>query len=207
MKRIITVGLTGQSGAGKTTVSEVFKNHGFSVINCDTAAREAVLPETECTKELEEKFPQLFTGGKLDRKKAASLLFSDRALLDSYNSVIFPHIITLINSKIKIEEENGARYILLDAPTLFEAGIDKKCDCVVSCIADRSIRINRIMNRDSLTYELAEKRLASQKSEKFFIENSDYIIENSGEINKAISSAEAVINKIKGIYNGNKTQY
>lgn len=207
MKRIITVGLTGQSGAGKTTVSEVFKNHGFSVINCDTAAREAVLPETECTKELEEKFPQLFIGGKLDRKKAASLLFSDRALLDSYNSVIFPHIITLINSKIKIEEENGARYILLDAPTLFEAGIDKKCDCVVSCIADRSIRINRIMNRDSLTYELAEKRLASQKSEKFFIENSDYIIENSGEINKAISSAEAVINKIKGIYNGNKTQY
>lgn len=207
MKRIITVGLTGQSGAGKTTVSEIFKNHGFSVINCDTAAREAVLPETECAKELEEKFPQLFIGGKLDRKKAASLLFSDRALLDSYNSVIFPHIITLINSKIKIEEENGARYILLDAPTLFEAGIDKKCDCVVSCIADRSIRINRIMNRDSLTYELAEKRLASQKSEKFFIENSDYIIENSGEINKAISSAEAVINKIKGIYNGNKTQY
>lgn len=207
MKRIITVGLTGQSGAGKTTVSEVFKNHGFSVINCDTAAREAVLPETECAKELEEKFPQLFTGGKLDRKKAASLLFSNRALLDSYNSVIFPHIITLINSKIKIEEENGARYILLDAPTLFEAGIDKKCDCVVSCIADRSIRINRIMNRDLLTYELAEKRLASQKSEKFFIENSDYIIENSGEINKAISSAEAVINKIKGIYNGNKTQY
>ncbi len=207
MKRIITVGLTGQSGAGKTTVSEVFKNHGFSVINCDTAAREAVLPETECAKELEEKFPQLFTGGKLDRKKAASLLFSNRALLDSYNSVIFPHIITLINSKIKNAEENGASYILLDAPTLFEAGIDKKCDCVVSCIADRSIRINRIMNRDSLTYELAEKRLASQKSEKFFIENSDYIIENSGEINKAISSAEAVINKIKGIYNGNKTQY
>ena len=203
MKRIITVGLTGQSGAGKTTVSEVFKNHGFSVINCDTAAREAVLPETECAKELEEKFPQLFTGGKLDRKKAASLLFSNRALLDSYNSVIFPHIITLINSKIKNAEENGASYILLDAPTLFEAGIDKKCDCVVSCIADRSIRINRIMNRDSLTYELAEKRLASQKCEKFFIENSDYIIENSGEISKAIFSAEAVINRIKGTYNGN----
>ena len=71
----LTAGLTGQSGAGKTTVSRIFAKHGFYVINCDIVARKAVEPNSECAKDLEQKFPQFFENGVLNRKKGGRCSF------------------------------------------------------------------------------------------------------------------------------------
>lgn len=196
------VGLTGQSGAGKTTVSEEFVKQGFAVINCDETARKAVEPNSECAKELEKKFPDLFENGKLNRKKAAAVLFSDRDLLDRYNAAIFPHINRLIENEIKRLVQSGHEYILLDAPTLFEAGADALCGYVVSCIADAETRLKRITERDGISEELALKRFSSQKSEEFFRERSDRVIENNGDIEAARDAAKKIAEQIKGTENG-----
>ena len=197
-KNCLVVGLTGQSGAGKTTVSKAFEQNGFYVIDCDIVARKAVLPESECVSELIKDFPQLFDGRQLDRKKAASLLFSDKNALLKYNSIIFPHITRLISEEISFAEKNGYEYILLDAPTLFEAGADSLCKVIVSCIADKSVRLQRIIERDKISAEAAKKRFSAQNSEEFFRQKSDYVIENNGERENAVKKTEEIIKQIKG---------
>ena len=193
----IVVGLTGQSGSGKTAVSQIFKDEGFYVINCDLVARKAVTPNSEGALVLESRFPQLFSNGELDRKRAAKLLFNDRKLLDEYNSLIFPYITALISEETELAKNNGERYILLDAPTLFEAKADKLCDVIVSCIADEEIRLKRIVKRDKISKLSARERFSSQLNEEFFISHSDFVIVNNGKYSDMCSKAVDTAKKIK----------
>ena len=76
----------------------------------------------------------------------------------------------------------GVRVAVFDAPQLFEAGAHKACGAVVSVLADRGIRLERIMARDGLTAEAAMRRILAQKSDEFFKAHSDYIVENNGAL-------------------------
>ena len=88
-------------------------------------------------------------------------------------------------------------YVLLDAPTLFESKADNLCDIIVSVIADREIRIERILKRDSITLDEAESRLNSQKNDDFYIEKSDYVIRNNGSLSELENNTINVVNSIK----------
>lgn len=203
MKKCIITGLTGQSGAGKTTVSNVFKNEGFSVINCDLVARNVTKQGSECNRELSKYFPECFDNNfVLDRQKLAKIVFSDKESLLLLNATIFPYITKAIETEIENISSSGSEYILLDAPTLFESGANKLCDVIVSCIADRETRIERIALRDNIQKELIENRFNSQKTEKYFIEHSDYIIDNSKDKHFAELQCKEIIKKIKRRFNG-----
>lgn len=206
MNRPYIVGLTGQSGAGKSTVSSEFISNGFHVINCDRMTHILLQPDTDCCNALKEKYPQFFDGNDFNRKKAASLLFSDKKLLESYNSTIFPFITDEIERQIDAAFASGAEFIMLDAPTLFEAGAEKLCDVIVSCVADLEVRTERITKRDNITKEDALKRFASQHDENFFRERSDYIIENNGSIETTQKAADRIAKEIKERKNGNKEE-
>ncbi|MBQ1537637.1 MAG: dephospho-CoA kinase [Ruminococcus sp.] len=203
MNRPYIVGLTGQSGSGKSTVSSEFEQNGFYVINCDKMTHILLQPDTDCCKALKEKYPQFFDGNVFNRRKAASLLFSDSQLLESYNSTIFPFINAEISRRIEEAWASGNELILLDAPTLFEAGAEKLCDTVVSCIADIDVRTERIIRRDGISKQDALKRFSSQHDESFFIERSDHIIENNGSIENTKKAAERITKEIKEKVNGN----
>ncbi len=202
MTRPVIVGLTGQSGAGKSTVSFIFVMNGYFVIDCDRLTHGLLVPGTECSTALEKRFPQFFDDGVLNRRKAAPALFSDKALLERYNSVIFPFITDEINRRIEAAFSAGKEYIMLDAPTLFEAGADKICDVIVSCIADTEVRLERITERDCISREDALKRFASQHDDAFFREHSDYIIENNEDICTAEETADRIAKEIKERQNG-----
>lgn len=203
MKKSIITGLTGQSGAGKTTVSNVFKNKGFSVINCDLVARNVTKQGSDCNRELSKYFPECFDNNfVLDRQKLAKIVFSNKVSLQLLNATIFPYITKAIEAEIKNISSSGSEYILLDAPTLFESDADKLCDVIVSCIADRETRIARIALRDNIQKELIENRFDSQKTEKYFIEHSDYIIDNSKDKHFAELQCKEIIKKIKRRFNG-----
>ncbi len=196
------VGLTGQTGAGKTTVSNIFSQCGFYIINCDIIARKVTEDGSDTARELEKEFPDFFDNGCLNRRQAAKMLFSDRELLDRYNAAIFPMINRLIEQNIKAAEEKGYRFVLLDAPTLFEAGADRLCNAVVSCTADTDKRIKRITERDGLTEEEAIARIRSQHSEDFFRDHSDYLIENNKTKEELAAAAFTAAKTIKERYNG-----
>ncbi|WP_294588824.1 dephospho-CoA kinase [uncultured Ruminococcus sp.] len=199
MKKAVA-GLTGQSGAGKTTVSDAFKENGFEIINCDLVAREVTQAGSECCKKLAKIFPDCFDDGfALDRRKLGEIVFSDKARLQMLNDTIYPFINKLIDEKINAAQ---SRFILLDAPTLFEAGVDKLCSVIVSVVADYDIRLERITKRDSISKELAKKRFASQHTVEFFREHSSFVIENNGTVNETYQKTCEVIKIIKERYNG-----
>ena len=197
MTKPIIVGLTGQSGAGKSTVSMEFMLEDFYIINCDRMTHKLLQPGTKCSNALQVQFPDFYTNGIFDRCKAAPMLFADKELLERYNAAIFPFINDEIEKQIKQAGDMGEKYILLDAPTLFEAGADKLCDVIVSCIADTELRLERITKRDKISIEDAMKRFHSQHDEIFFREHSDYIINNNGSIDDATEAAEKIAKEIK----------
>lgn len=196
------IGLTGQSGAGKSTVSRVFAERGFEVIDADRVAREVVVRGSPCLKEISEAFGRevILPEGSLDRKRLGDIVFSDRERLRQLNGITYPYIIFRITLKIDSLREGGARFILLDAPTLFEAGADDMCSLIISVTADEDIRCERIMKRDGITLEQIKKRFSSQLSEQFFIAHSDHIIKNNGSTRELIQKAEEAADKIKEYY-------
>lgn len=202
---MIIVGLTGQSGAGKTTVCDTFKKSGFAVIDADIVAREVVSKGSKCLKETVNAFGNiLLEDGTLDRKKLAGIVFSDKDELKKYENIIFPYIISSINEKIGVYKNKMYNYILLDAPTLFESKADRLCDIIVSVIADKDIRLERILKRDSIDVCEAESRLNSQGNDDFYIKKSDYVIKNNGSLSELEKNATDVIISIKEQFNEEK---
>ena len=199
---VMVVGLTGQTGAGKSTVSKVFSANGFSVINADLVARKVVEKGTTCLDEIADFFGSsiISEDGTLNRKALAAIVFSDKAKLETLNTIIYPYITGEILRQIRSFASNGEKFILLDAPTLFESRADDFCEIIISVLADADIREKRIISRDSLTQDEARKRMNSQYDENFFISHSDYIIHNNGELDAVNEISKEVSDRIKDLF-------
>lgn len=186
-KRIINtekpliVGLTGQTGAGKTTVSEMFLDNEFYIINADSVARIVMSKGMPCLDEVSNAFGNdiLDENGELIRSKLADIVFTDKSQLEKLNNITYPYIVEQIKKMIDSALTFCSNKILIDAPTLFESGCNKLCDKIVSVVSVKELRVRRIIARDNLTKSQAENRIKSQLSEEFFRQNSDYIIENN----------------------------
>lgn len=189
------IGLTGQSGAGKTTFCEVFARRRFTVIDCDDIAR-GIADSRSFLEELDVRFPDrlLKSNGLLDRAKTARVIFSDSSKRELYNRLIFPYIIYEVIRRIKLSGEN----ILLDAPTLFESGLNIICDKIIAVTADRERCLERITARDGLSCEQAAARIASQNSLEYFREHSDYTIQNNGSLAELERTAERISSQLVG---------
>lgn len=184
------IGLTGQTGSGKSTVCNAFMEKGFEIINCDLVARAVTSDGSDCCKALKAVFPDCIDEAlHLDRKALGAIVFSDKEKLEALNRIIFPFINEEIKRRIGHASQNNKKLILLDAPTLFEAGADKLCDMIVSCVALKKLRLQRIMIRDSLNEAQAEDRINSQHSEEFFRSKSDMVIENNGGLDSLARAA------------------
>ncbi len=188
----IIIGLTGMSGAGKTTVSQCFKDAGYHVINCDKTARRATKIGSPLLHLLSAEFGSgiINTDGSLNRQMLADIAFSDKKKTEKLNGIMLPYIVRMINDEINSLECDK---ILLDAPTLFQAGADKLCSCTVAVVADREKCITRIIQRDGISREQAEARLNSQYTADYFAENCTYLIYNDGNISDLQSKADEII--------------
>ena len=177
------IGLTGPSGVGKSTVAQMAKDLGFYVIDCDKTSK-AVSQNISVLKKIEKAFPGTVSGTTLDRKKLAQKAFSDSKSTELLNGIMLPEINKEIEKEIASAQKNGFNLILLDAPTLFESGFDKKCIAVIAVLSDENLRKERLVLRDGLTNEQLKARLNAAKSNSFYIEKTPYIIYNNGELNK-----------------------
>jgi len=159
MRRII--GVTGPSGAGKGLFCSYLAEWGCTVIDCDKIARTVTKRGSDCLAELAKAFGAeiLTKDGRLNRRKLASIAFSDPKKTELLNQITHPPILKIIDDKIKKAKSTVA----LDAPLLFEGGLDAVCDIVVVIEADEETRLDRIMARDRLTREAAVTRLKAKK--------------------------------------------
>ncbi|MCM1059398.1 MAG: dephospho-CoA kinase [Eubacterium sp.] len=197
------IGLTGQSGAGKTTVCKVFDEKGFAVINADKIARAVMEKGSPCLAEAAECFGNgiLREDGSLDRQELADIVFSDREKLNQLNAISYPYITSEILKMINKYGDENKKYVLLDAPTLFESRADDFCDLIISVTAPEKLRAERIAERDGLNAEQIRDRFSSQHTEEFFINHSDFIIKNNRSVGELIEKAEEVAEKVKEYYN------
>ncbi len=203
LKNVVVIGLTGQSGSGKTTVCDIFKNNGFAIINADNVAREVTRKGTACLKNIFDVFPECIDEKteELDRAKMAKIVFGDRDLLKLYNSIIYPYITTKILERIRELGENGQNTILLDAPTLFESRVDDFCNYIVSVISNQETRFNRIKNRDKISDEAIMQRFNSQHDDEFYLSRSDMIIKNDFDLLSLEQETLNVVSTIKELFN------
>lgn len=198
MKNIV-IGLTGQTGAGKSTVSGVMEKYGCGIINADKIAREVVEPKTDCLKMLTNAFgcDIINEDGSLNRKRLAKKAFSSEKNTKLLNEITHPYIIRLTKQRISELFAEGYKIVVFDAPQLFESESNKLCDIIISVLASKKCRLARIVSRDSISEEQALARMKVQLSEEYFKEHSDYTINGEQNIDNVISEVESLVEAIK----------
>ncbi len=177
---MLILGLTGQTGAGKSTVSKILEKYGCYHIDADLVARETIDSDEKVKAELKNRFGDDVIGndGKVNRKLLGAKAFADPQSTLDLNSITHPAVNKKVQSIIAKKEQENVKAVIIDAIALFESGEDKLCDYTVSVIAPKDIRLKRITARDSISEEKALERINAQKDEEFFSVNSDYIIKN-----------------------------
>ncbi len=193
------IGITGPSGSGKGEVSKYLASKGARIIDADEVYHDVITPPSDCINELTENFGKaiLTNTGAIDRKNLASLVFGDenKEKLELLNKITHKYVIDRINGVILNYKNQGINVCVIDAPLLIEADIVKDCDLTVSVLADTNIRMNRIMLRDSIDQVAATKRITSQKSDAFYIENTNEVLYNNGDLISLRAAIDDVLSK------------
>jgi dephospho-CoA kinase len=199
---MITVGLTGPTGAGKGVFSKILEKHGIPCLDTDIVSRRVCEAGMPCTTELAESFGNdiLKADGSLDRKKLADKVFSEDTTGEKaklLNKITHKYILDEIYKWQNIQEESHVPCCVIDAPLLFEAGLDKNCEYIIAVLADTETRIKRITARDGISREQAQKRISAQKNDDFFKANCNVVFLNDGNETELEASALPYINKLK----------
>lgn len=190
------IGVTGNSGSGKSTVSTIIKNNlGCTVISADNLAKKINIPGTEYYEKTIEIFGEgiLKEDGTINRRKLAPILFSDvetkRKMNELTSKYVGGEIERLVNEE---KSKSNNNFMVIDAPLLFECGVDKLCDYVIAVTCEEEdTKIKRICMRDKITRNQAKIRLDAQPNDEFYSSKADYTIYNNQN--------SLYINLIKGV--------
>ena len=178
------VGLTGGIATGKSNISKVLGSLGAYVWDADEASRKVVMPSQKGYVAMHENFGDLIfnADGNLNRERAAKYFFSNKQQLDKLNSILHPIIIEDMIEQMKKWHAKDIKLCFIDAPLLFEVGIEKYCDevWVASCGIDKQIA--RVLKRDEISYEDAKKRINVQMSDSLKRTKATRVIDTSGDI-------------------------
>lgn len=188
-KRII--GITGPTGAGKGILSEALRQAGVPVLDADAVAREVTEPGHPCLAELVETFTDIILNpdGSLNRKALAEAAFSTKEGSVKLNNITHPPILKLLKERLEEALKTGDT-VAVDAPLLFESGLDNACTHTVAVLAPACRRRARIMRRDRLTAQQAAARMAAQPTDGFYLDRADEVLYNRGTL-KAFRAAAA----------------
>ena len=173
------VGLTGPSGAGKSTAAKVLEQADWAVIDCDQLTRSPEVYTADCVAELREAFGQdIAADGVLNRKLLAERAFADPAKKKRLEEITFPYILTAVRRALESAFSAGKQVAALDAPTLFESGLDSACARILVVTAPEEERLARICQRDGISEETARRRVSAQYPEEFYVNRADWVLEN-----------------------------
>ena len=193
------IGLTGPSGAGKSTLCERFEELGIPCVNTDDVYHTLTMSPSACLDELKEIFGKKIINehGSLDRKALARLVFEGEKSgtnLARLNAVTHKYVWEETNALLTNYMNQGKKAAVIDAPALFSSQIFiGACDFIISVLCDKELRMERIMQRDNISTEQALARINAQPSDEFFIENSDYYINNAGTKNEMCKQLDSIL--------------
>lgn len=176
------IGVTGGTGCGKTTALDAFSERGALVLDCDAVYHELLETDAELLTEIEARFPGVTENGRLERKRLGAIVFQDAAALRDLNAITHKYISAALHKRLIDFARLGGRAAAIDAVALVESGLGELCDVIIGVTAPRAERIRRIMAREGISETYAAARVDAQKSDEWYAEHCDQILENSGTL-------------------------
>ena len=173
------IGITGGTGSGKSTALKAIESLGALALDCDLIYHEILANNKEMADEIAAKFINVTTDGKIDRAKLADLVLGNPEALKRLNKITHKYVQDEVEKRISEHEKKGGELVAIDAIALVESGAAERCDVVIGIVAPKNLRIMRIMKRDGISELQAKRRIKAQKSESFYIENSEHQLENN----------------------------
>ncbi|MBR4839966.1 MAG: dephospho-CoA kinase [Paludibacteraceae bacterium] len=170
------IGITGGIGSGKSVVSDLLRLQGVPVYNADTASKSLLVTDEKLISSLKVLLGEdIYQGGVLDKKRMASLIFSDKELLEKVNALIHPAVIADFE---RWANRQKASLLACESALIFESKMNSLFDAVVMVYAPESVRLRRAMLRDMATEEQVKARIQNQLSDEVKKSISDYVIVN-----------------------------
>ena len=178
------VGLTGGIATGKSTVAEMFRQLGATLIDSDLLAREAVAPGGPAYLKVIERFGRdvLRSDGYIDREKLGRIVFNDDAARRDLNIITHPKVFELMMKRIEEAEKEGAEVVMVDIPLFFEVGGIPWLKTVILVWADPETQLRRLIERDRCDEEAARSRINSQMPIADKKEKAQIVIDNAGDM-------------------------
>lgn len=175
---MVTIGITGNSGSGKSTFSKVLASKLDAVIiDADKIAKKTSEQGKEYYNKIVEEFgEEILKENEIDRKKLANIIYKNEEKRNKLNFFTNKYVVEKIKQEI---EKNKNKNIIMDVPLLFESGLDKECNITISLVAKENVKLERMIKRDNIDENIAKQRLDIQKPDEYYIEKSNYIIVNN----------------------------
>ena len=196
---MITLGITGRSGCGKSTVTAVFAGHGVPLADADQISREILLPGSPLLPALAERFGAdiLKADGTLDRRLLADRAFATPEGKAALDSLTHPEIVRRIRAAKQAAQESGAPLFVLDGAVIVGTAAQAECDrlCVVTAPFETSVA--RIVARDGIAPEMAFRRLNAQTPEAELTAQADYVLHNDADLAALQAAAEQLCSALQ----------
>lgn len=178
------IGICGGSGSGKTEALRILASDGIPTLNCDAVSRQVMQTGSACYRELCDTFGKdiLRDDGSIDRRRLFALTFNDPEKLQVLNRITHFHILREVDAWLNANRQSPA--VAVEAPLLFESGLDKRCDAIVLITAERAGKLARLAERDGLSADDASLRLSRQLDDAYLAARCDCVVENNGTLER-----------------------
>lgn len=208
MARNKLVAVTGNAGSGKSTVCRILKEKGLTVIDLDVLSREAVEPGNPSLAEISAIFGKeaVNPDGSLDRAFLRDVIIRNPEKRKKLEAVLHPRIMDMMNTRVKEAFGRGENIVVVEAPLLFEAGLEAFFDLVVVVVCDPEERIRRLSVRDGVSLERAAALISIQIPDEVKAGRAGYTVLNSGEYADLHEEAERLYNYLKCLILDNQTR-
>ena len=176
------IGLTGGIASGKSLVGRQLQNLGAVVIDADRIAHDLTAPDRPAFEKIIGEFGKgcIDSIGRLDRKALGQIVFNDPGELDKLNRITHPLILAEIDRLLQSYRSSKCGVVVLEAPLLFETGLEKSVDEVWVVLVDPPAQLRRFMERDQLTEQEARRRISLQLPLEEKVRMADRVIDNRG---------------------------
>ena len=195
---MITIGITGGVGAGKSTVLDFLEEkYQAYVIKADEIGHLVMEPGQSCYEPVIGLFgEQVIKNDKtIDRRQVSDVVFSHPDLLEKLNQIIHPAVRQYITEQLELKKQQGQKICVVEAALFFEDHYQEFCDTIWYIHTDEEIRIRRLMENRGYTRDKSVSIIASQAPESFFRENADYVVVNNGDFAQTRRQIEEGIKK------------